>query len=177
MKFPWRSALAGLGTGLLTTLLFCLPPLLDVRAVRPVLVLRRLVEPGPEGIRRLVGAVVGAAAATGHCCGGGGGAGRHCLGAIGFSQGGRRGLRCMFTIALVVLLALAAVALWTLRFLLDRVRLRLPSSLRHGLANLYRPGNQSAAVLAALGTGVMLILAVYLMQAQAAARSAGDGFA
>jgi putative ABC transport system permease protein len=45
------------------------------------------------------------------------------------------------------------------------VRLRLPSFLRHGLANLYRPGNQSAAVLAALGTGVMLILAVYLMQA------------
>jgi putative ABC transport system permease protein len=33
------------------------------------------------------------------------------------------------------------------------------------LANLYRPGNQSAAVMAALGTGVMLILAVYLMQA------------
>jgi putative ABC transport system permease protein len=71
----------------------------------------------------------------------------------------------LFTIALVVLLALAAVALWTLRFLLNRVRLRLPSFLRHGLANLYRPGNQSAAVLAALGTGVMLILAVYLMQA------------
>ena len=44
------------------------------------------------------------------------------------------------------------------------MRLRLPSSLRHGLANLYRPGNQSAPVLAALGTGVMLILAVYLMQ-------------
>jgi len=40
----------------------------------------------------------------------------------------------------------------------------LPSFLRHGLANLYRPGNQSAPVLAALGTGVMLILAVYLMQ-------------
>jgi putative ABC transport system permease protein len=70
----------------------------------------------------------------------------------------------LFTIALVVLLVLAAVALRTLRFLLNRVRLRLPSSLRHGLANLYRPGNQSAAVLAALGTGVMLILAVYLMQ-------------
>jgi putative ABC transport system permease protein len=71
----------------------------------------------------------------------------------------------LFTAALVVLLVMAAVALWTLRFLLNRVRLRLPSSLRHGLANLYRPGNQSAAVLAALGTGVMLILAVYLMQA------------
>jgi putative ABC transport system permease protein len=70
----------------------------------------------------------------------------------------------LFTLALVVLLVLAAVALWTLRFLLNRIRLRLPSSLRHGLANLYRPGNQSAAVLAALGTGVMLILTVYLMQ-------------
>ena len=55
-------------------------------------------------------------------------------------------------------------ALRALRFLLNRTRLHLPSSLRHGLANLYRPGNQSAAVLAALGTGVMLILAVYLMQ-------------
>jgi putative ABC transport system permease protein len=63
------------------------------------------------------------------------------------------------------LLVLAAVTLRLLRALLNRVRLRLPSSLRHGLANLYRPGNQSAAVLAALGTGVMLILAVYLMQA------------
>src|SRR5208283_4691091 len=50
LQFPWQSALAGLGTGLLTTLLFCLPPLLDVRAVRPVLVLRRLVEQGPSGI-------------------------------------------------------------------------------------------------------------------------------
>jgi putative ABC transport system permease protein len=64
-----------------------------------------------------------------------------------------------------VLLLLAAVALRALRFLLNRARLRLPSFLRHGLSNLYRPGNQSAAVLAALGTGVMLILTVYLMQA------------
>jgi putative ABC transport system permease protein len=63
-----------------------------------------------------------------------------------------------------VLLILAAVTLFALRLLLDGVRLQIPSSLRHGLANLYRPGNQSAPVLAALGTGVMLILAVYLIQ-------------
>ena len=126
--------------------------------------LRRLVEPGPEGIggwfarwwaRRLqlgIAAVVVA------------GAGRDCLGAVGFSEGGRHGLRCCSQLRWWFCWLLAAVALRTLRFLLDRVRLRLPSSLRHGLANLYRPGNQSAAVLAALGTGVMLILAVYLMQ-------------
>ncbi len=165
LNFPWQSALAGLGTGLLTTLLFCLPPLLDVRAVRPVLVLRRLVESGPEGIRgwlvkwwarRLQLAIATVVVAA--------------LGGIAWalSDSAKVGtaFAAMFTVALVVLLALAAVALWTVRFVLDRVRLRLPSSLRHGLANLYRPGNQSAAVLAALGTGVMLILAVYLMQAQ-----------
>ena len=164
LEFPWRSIAAGLGTGLLTTLLFCLPPLLDVRGVRPVLVLRRLVEPGPESViawfarwwaRRLqLGISVAVVAALGGI-------------AWALSDSAKVGtwFAVLFAIALVVLLVLAAVALWTLRFLLNRVRLRLPSFLRHGLANLYRPGNQSAAVLAALGTGVMLILAVYLMQA------------
>jgi putative ABC transport system permease protein len=161
--FPWQSALAGMGTGLLTTLLFCLPPLLDVRAVRPVLVLRRLVEQGPTGIcgwfarwwgRRLQLGIAAAVVAA--------------LGGIAWALtdspkvGGWFAL--LFTLALLVLLVLAAVALRVLRFFLNRTRLHLPSSLRHGLANLYRPGNQSAAVLAALGTGVMLILAVYLMQ-------------
>jgi putative ABC transport system permease protein len=161
--FPWASALAGLGTGLLTTLLFCLPPLLDVRTVRPVLVLRRLVEQGPTGIggwfarwwaRRLQLAIAAAVVAA--------------LGGIAWALtdspkvGGW--FAALFTVALIVLLVLAAVALRALRFFLKRTRLHLPSSVRHGLANLYRPGNQSAAVLAALGTGVMLILAVYLMQ-------------
>jgi putative ABC transport system permease protein len=164
LEFPWRSIAAGLGTGLLTTLLFCLPPLLDVRNVRPVLVLRRLVEQGPEGIRgwfvrwwsrRLqLGISVVVIAALGGI-------------AWALSDSVKVGgwFALIFTIALVMLLVLAAVALRTLRFLLKRVRLRLPSFLRHGLSNLYRPGNQSAAVMAALGTGVMLILAVYLMQA------------
>ena len=164
LDFPWRSVLAGLGTGLLTTLLFCLPPLLDVRGVRPVLVLRRLVEQGPEGIsgwlarvwkRRLqLGLSVGVVLA---------------LGGIAWALSDSAMIGTWFALglaaALLVLLVLAAVTLRTLRAVLNRVRLHLPSSLRHGLANLYRPGNQSAAVLAALGTGVMLILAVYLMQA------------
>src|ERR1700744_163620 len=65
---------------------------------------------------------------------------------------------------LIVILGLSAVTLWGLRAFLSRTRLHLHSALRHGLANLYRPGNQSSAVLAALGTGVMLILSVFLMQ-------------
>jgi putative ABC transport system permease protein len=164
LEFPWRSIAAGMGTGLLTTLLFCLPPLLDVRGVRPVLVLRRLVEPGPEGIggwfarwwaRRLQLGISLVVIAS--------------LGGIAWalSDSAKVGkwFAVLFTAALLVLLAMAATALRALRFLLNRVRLQLPSFLRHGLANLYRPGNQSAAVLASLGLGVMLILAVYLMQA------------
>jgi putative ABC transport system permease protein len=165
LEFPWRSVLAGLGTGLLTTLLFCLPPLLDVRAIRPVLVLRRLVEQGQGNgfgaflerwwARRLqLGISILVVLA---------------LGGIAWALTDSAMVGTVFglslAVVLLVLLALSAAALFALRLLLNRTRLSLPSSLRQGLANLYRPGNQSAAVLAALGTGVMLILAVYLMQA------------
>src|SRR6185437_5276629 len=51
-----------------------------------------------------------------------------------------------------------------LKWLLERTRLRLPSAVRHGLANLYRPGNPSAALLAALGLGVMQIMTVFFVQ-------------
>lgn len=163
LAFPWRSAIAGLATGLLTTLLFCLPPLLDVRAVRPVLVLRRLVETAPSGLRawcarwwarRLqLGIAILVVVALGGIAW-----------ALSDSATVGKWFAIVFACALLVLLALAAVTLKVLHVVLNRVRLQLPSSLRHGLANLYRPGNQSAAVMAALGTGVMLILAVYLMQ-------------
>jgi putative ABC transport system permease protein len=196
LEFPWRSVLAGLGTGLLTTLLFCLPPLLDVRNIRPVLVLRRLVELGMDvdvedfierskvifilrrvlprfalrALARVLATVeawiakwwarrlqLGIAIAV-----------VFALGGIAWALSDSAMVGTVFGLGLaavlVVLLALSAVALLVLRLLLNRTRLRLPSSLRQGLSNLYRPGNQSSAVLAALGTGVMLILAVYLMQ-------------
>jgi putative ABC transport system permease protein len=164
LAFPWRSAIAGVVTGLLTTLLFCLPPLLDVRQVRPILVLRRMVEEAEErgiaaflrhwGQRKLqivatlliVAALTGIAAVLSDSA------------KVGVWFGGA------LVAVLLVLLLLSAAFLRVLRWMLGLVRLRLPQFLRQGLANLYRPGNQSAPVLAALGTGVMLILAVYLVQ-------------
>ncbi|MFP5227998.1 MAG: ABC transporter permease [Acidobacteriota bacterium] len=161
IRLPLNPVLAALGTGVLTTLLFCLPPLLDVRRVRPSLVLRRMVEPSDgaafsgwfrEHKLQLVSVVVillglgGIAAALADS-----------------ALVGKWFAACLAGL-LVFILGLSAATLRGLRAFLSRTRLHLHSVLRHGLANLYRPGNQSAAVLAALGTGVMLILSVFLMQ-------------
>ena len=43
-RIDQRSIAVGIGAGLITTLLFTLPPLLDIRGIRPILILRRAVE-------------------------------------------------------------------------------------------------------------------------------------
>ena len=163
IRLPLNPVLAALGTGVLTTLLFCLPPLLDVRKVRPSLVLRRVVESGSTGFagipRWLSDHWVQIASVFVIIAGLGGIA----AGLADSWLVGKWFAVCLAGLLLFIL-ALSAVTLRTLRAFLARTRLHLHSALRHGLANLYRPGNQSAAVLAALGAGVMLILSVFLMQ-------------
>ncbi len=44
LRLPLLSVSSAFGTGILTTMLFSLPPLLDVRNIRPSVVLRRMVE-------------------------------------------------------------------------------------------------------------------------------------
>jgi putative ABC transport system permease protein len=66
--------------------------------------------------------------------------------------------------ALLALLAAAKMILWLLRRFLAGTRSWIPQWLRHGLANLYRPGNQTASVLAALGVGVMLSMTIFFIQ-------------
>ncbi|MFZ0663759.1 MAG: FtsX-like permease family protein [Acidobacteriaceae bacterium] len=156
-----RPMAAALAVGVLTTVLFCLPPLLDVRHVRPIAVLRRAVETTGAGgwlarqrERKLQWAsmVVIVAGLAGIAT------------ALSNSWLIGRWFAGSLAAVLVVILGLSWVTLRGLRAFLEKTRLALPSAVRHGLANLYRPGNQSAAVLAALGAGVMLILAVFLMQ-------------
>jgi putative ABC transport system permease protein len=162
LQLPWRSGVAGLATGILTTVLFCLPPLLEIRSVRPNLVLRRLVEEPSarrswrvrlrEGRAQWIVAIIillglGAIAA-----------------ALSDSVEVGRWFAGALCALLIVILGMSALTLRLLRAFLARTRIHLQSAVRHGLANLYRPGNQSAAVLAALGMGVMLILTVFLMQ-------------
>jgi putative ABC transport system permease protein len=224
LSLAWRPVSAALATGVLTTILFCLPPLLDVRRVRPIAVLRKMVESDEDRIssswsssarpsliqRLLLGVVLiaGLIFITLWIMGLKHHAHRWSIEAlvvdvlagllvvfygwwgprfrernlqyisIGFILAGLVGIAAALTDSwlvgkwfagslcaiLVFILGLSALMLRGLRAFLDKTRLHLPSAIRHGLSNLYRPGNQSAAVLASLGTGVMLILAVFLMQ-------------
>jgi putative ABC transport system permease protein len=154
----------GLAVGILTTLLFTLPPLLDIRGVRPILILRRAVDdtddPFVAGIWRKITKNVAQIGAAVLILAG--------LAAIATTLSDSLVVGQVFSVGLVVvlgvLLCASAAVLSGLRFFLSKTRLHLPSAVRHGLANLYRPGNPSAALLAALGMGVMQIMTVYLVQ-------------
>jgi putative ABC transport system permease protein len=159
-----RAIFKGLGAGLLTPLLFTLPPLLDIRGVRPSLILRRAVEDNDDPfiavVWKKITKNIAQIFATALILGG--------LVAMAMTLSDSVVVGRWFSVGLVgvllVLLAASAAVLNGLKYFLNRTRLHLPSALRHGLANLYRPGNPSAALLAALGMGVMQIMTVYLVQ-------------
>jgi putative ABC transport system permease protein len=156
--------LIGLIAGALTTLLFTIPPLLDIRGVRPSLIFRRAVEGKQEGmaaeaVNRLKGNWAQAGAALFILLG---------LAIVASTLADSALTGRSFALGLaavwVVLLAASAALLRGLKFLVRKASFNLPSPIRHGLANLYRPGNPSAALLAALGLGIMQIMTVYLVQ-------------
>jgi putative ABC transport system permease protein len=150
----------GLAVGILTTLLFTLPPLLDIRNVRPILILRRAMdEEKPSFLRTLFRQPAQIVAFVLIISG---------LAAIATALSDSATVGKVFSLGLAGVLAILLIAstavLAGLRWFLNRTRLHLSSAIRHGLANLYRPGNPSAALLAALGMGVMQIMTVYFVQ-------------
>ncbi|MDE1161460.1 MAG: FtsX-like permease family protein [Acidobacteriaceae bacterium] len=159
-----RSMALGVAAGLLTTLLFTLPPLLDIRGVRPILILRRNVEAGDDPfVQRMRAKLMGSGAqvlASVLLLAG--------LALLAATVSDSRKIGWIFAgglaVVLVVLLAMSAATLWLVRVFLRGTKMSLPSSIRHGLANLYRPGNPSAALLAALGLGIMVMSTVYIVQ-------------
>ena len=167
MQWASRTVLEGLAVGVLSTLLFTLPALLEVRGVKPSDIFRREMtesRPGWAARLRRAWAALGAGAAIV--------AGLAGI-AVWLAGSVRMGLVFLggLLAALLVLSAVAWLLLRGLRALPDVLsRLfpegawRLPTALRHGLANLHRPGSHSAAVLVALGVGVTFTLTVYLVQ-------------
>jgi putative ABC transport system permease protein len=156
------TAAQGIGIAILATLLFTLPPLLGIRRIRPNLILRREMAESNAGWRaRLLQARASIVAGVAII-----------LGIAGIAMSFATGTPTdiwktgvYFAGALVVSLAvLAGIAWLMLRGLKMASRRQLPTSIRHGIANIYRPGNHAQAALVALGIGVMFTLTVYLVE-------------
>ena len=160
VPWDWSFSLQGLSLGVLATLLFTLPPLLSIRNIRPSLVLRRdmsdaALESRKHWKEKIAGWLGGLCILAGFC-----------LITVWLSGSWRMSLYFVagLSASLLLLLGVAALLLFVLRILVRRLHQVLPLALRHGFANLYRPGNQARSVLVALGIGVMFTLATYLLQ-------------
>jgi len=162
IKLGWNLAASaqGIAVGLLTTLLFTLPPLLAIRKIRPALILRRDMPEAKMSWRKRLADARLSLAAGGVILVGIGGIAAWLADSPrvgGYFAGG-------LTVALILLAAVASVFLRLIRVVLRRAPWRIPTLARQGFANLYRQGNQAQAILVALGLGVMFTLTVYLVQ-------------
>ncbi len=147
----WLSVAAGIGVGVLVAVLFAFVPLLSVRAVSPLQALRLDYETPPRRIDpyrvlALTALVVGITGMS-----------------IWQADNLRAGL-AFAAVSAVTLLVLFVTA-WLLthaarRLLPGRARF----TIRQGVANLYRPRNQTVSVTISLGFGVFIITTMLSVQ-------------
>lgn len=142
----WTPVLAGFGVGATVLLTFALPPVLALRRVSALRVLRRELA-ADEPSAWLLG-LFGLAG----------------LGSLLWWKAGSAQLASALLIGIVatllVLGVLAALLVWSLR----KLRKRLRGPWRYGLANVGRRALSSAAQIASLGLGLMVILLLTLVR-------------
>lgn len=148
----WSALASGLGVGAVVAVLFSLLPLLGVREVSPLVLLRRSFDPLPGRRRDPWRALVVLALAAS-------------VVALAALQTRSLGVGAVFA----GVIGLVLLALWLAALGLARaVRRFLPGDWpyvwRQGLANLHRPANQTVAVLLALGFGAFLLDTLFLVQ-------------
>ncbi len=157
----------GLGLGVLTTLLFSLWPLLTIREIKPAAIFRREVEGDSRrplqveiswwqrSARLLTRDPIRAVAMTGIG-----------LGLAGLSVWQARSLTIGGIFIGGLLVAVAALVLAAKAFLLVMRSLPMPRALsvRQALSNIQRPGGHTLGVMVSIGVGVMVILAIALLE-------------
>lgn len=153
-RLTWSAVLQGLGIGLLISLLFSLVPLLEIRRIKPILVIRSGTLLEGEGLswwRDPLRVVVSLLAGLGVL-------------ALASWQAGSLKIGAIFLAGLGAMTIVLNLAAWALMRGLRGLR-QVPSfALRQGINSLYRPGNQTRIILLAVGLGVFFVVAVRLLQ-------------
>ena len=146
----WSAALQGMAVGILVSLLFALVPLLEIRDVKPLMLLRA--DSAPHARRRGWRSVsatllIGAA-----------------LVAVAVWQAGSVAAGLYVSIGLLTVAAVLAGAAWGLIRVVAPLTRSKRFAVRHAVVSLGRPGNQTRVILTAVGLGCFLILGVRALQ-------------
>lgn len=145
-----RAVLLGMGVGVTATLLFALLPLVRIRAISPMQAFR--VSDTPPSVDNLQGVLYGVLV----------------LGILLFAwlQAGSWPIALGYAAGVLVVFALLGL---TARGLTVAAKRLLPANapyvVRQGVANLYRPRNQTQLLLMALGLGSFLLLTLVVVEA------------
>jgi putative ABC transport system permease protein len=150
--FSWTAIGLGLLVGVGVTLLFALWPLLEVRGVSPMRALRTNVDPPTGGWRDPARWGVATAIAAG-------------VTGVALLQAPTWQIGLGYAGGVAAVFGVLALVSWGI---VAGVRRFFPSSWpypwRQGLANLYRPQNQTTVLMLALGLGTFLIVSLFLVQ-------------
>ncbi|MBJ6983296.1 FtsX-like permease family protein [Luteimonas sp. MC1750] len=133
-------ALGGYGVGLVVLLAFAAPPVLALRRVPALSVLRRDLDPTePAALLVLAAGIAG-------------------IGALLWWQAGSPALALAMLAGIALTLGTLALLAWLMILAVRRLRGRLRGSARYGLANVSRRAGTSIAQVSALGLGLMALL-------------------
>ena len=157
----WQAVLKGVAAGVGVSALFTLLPLLEVRRISPLHVLRSGYEDEdrPDPWRWAVYAAIGAAV-------------------FGFAalQTSSWKLGLAFSVAMGVSFAVLAGAARGLIWLARRAPTgRLPYTWRQGVANVHRPNNRTLLLMMSLGLGTFMLLTLLLVRSSLLAQLRGMG--